>query len=1230
MKYKFSGSQLCLVLLLCMSDVFSQTIPKKIALIIGVKSYQFVPPLQNSLNDARDISAALKSKDFQVIELYDPKNKREMQDAIRKYFSLLQGQKDVTGLVFYSGHGMQVGGSNYFIPTQADPQIEADLEDQCLNMDYVMRAIEQAGNPLNIFIIDACRNNPFRSFSRSAEKGLSMVNTPKGSYIVYATKPGAVASDGVGRNGLFTSKLLKHLNVGGLNIEQVFKRVAADVAVESNDAQRPWIASDYTGDFFFTPVKETELSVVNAQTQKTPTANANLFESSTTRQLYSGGKKLFDNKLYTEAFTWFEKAAGQGDAKSQNRLGIIYEFGDGVAKNDTEAVKWYRKAADQGDALGQYNLGVMYESGSGVPKDEAEAIKWFKKAAEQGNTLAQNNLGSMYESGRGVSKDLNEAAKWYDLSVRTKNISQQILIRQSEIKLKLVKLKSLGTVLYVGAHPDDENTRALTYFANERLFTTGYLSLTRGESGQNLIGPEDRDLLGVIRTQEALASRSIDGAQQFFTLANDFGFSKSTNETVSIWSKETTLSDVVRVIRKFQPDVVITRFPADERAGHGHHSTSATITQEAFDLANDPRIFPEQLQLLDTWQPKRLYFNTARFWNPSISENTPGVISIDMGGYNSMLEKSNSEIATLSRGIQKSQSFGSQARRGEAVEYFEYVKGEKSEKDLFDGINTTWSRVKGGDVVLPLIEAALLNFEEDKPWAIMPQLISIRKAIRSLEDCLWKQRKLDELDIIIKDCLGLTVDASASTAQAVPGQKISVSFEVINRSPVEISFTKISSSQLKIDSIINKELKYNKPVLFKTSKTIPKDLNFSMPFWLRKEHSEAGFIVDDPNLIGLAQDVSPISFRFSIAVLGETITVNDQLDFRTIDPVKGESYRPVEITPPVFLNLNKPTYVFANQLHKEVSVLIRSAVTSSIDGVVQLKVPPGWRVEPSSVPFKILKYNNEQKVTFQIYPIDSEQEGTLQAVAIVNGNEYDLSINEIAYDHIPIQAVMSKAKSKLVRLNLQKHGKLVAYLNGAEDRVPEALRNMGYDVWEMKEEEVTSVNLKKVDAVVLGIRLLNTSSQIKSYIPTLLEYVNDGGVLVTQYNNSFNLGLEVFSPYPIKLSRDRVSEEKSEVRILKPNHWALNYPNKITEKDFQGWVVERGLYFPDKWDPKYEALLSMNDSNENPKDGGLLVAKYGRGHYIYTSLAFFRELPEGVTGAYKLFANLVSAGKTGD
>ena len=797
----------------------------------------------------------------------------------------------------------------------------------------------------------------------------------------------------------------------------------------------------------------------------------------------------------------------------------------------------------------------------------------------------------------------------------------------SEIKLKLKKLNVLGTVLYVAAHPDDENTRAITYFANEKYFTSGYLSMTRGDGGQNLIGPEIRDLLGAIRTQELLAARKVDGGNQFFTRANDFGFSKSATETLNIWDKQTVLSDVVRVIRQFQPDIILTRFPPDERAGHGHHTSSAMLAIEAFDLVNDVNSFPETAKEYGTWQVKRLYTNTGRWWNQTINENTPGVVAVDMGSYNAMLGKSYSEIAAISRTMHKSQGFGSQGRRGESFEFFEYTKGEKANKDLFDGINTSWSRVKGGDKIQALVETAINNFNEEKPWEVVSQLVIVRKAIRSLEDGLWKSRKLNEVDVLIKDCLGLYVDSTSDAWYASSSLPVNAAFEVINRSPVAVSFTNISSTQLNMDSSFTKELGFNKSITLKTKRILSDKVNFSGPYWLKKDHSDGIFTVDDPNLIGKPEAAAAIIFNFTFNINGETIIINDALDFKTTDPIKGEISRPVEVAPPVFINLTKPVYVFASTATKDVMVKIKSTSASTQQGNIKLKLPEGWKVEPISIPFNLTKRGDEASVTFKVTPTALEQDATINAVAIIDEKEYDRSILEINYDHIPTQTLMPQAKAKAIRMNLQKEGAVVAYIKGAGDDVPDALRNMGYEVWEMKEEEVTAENLKKADAVVLGVRLLNTSKRVKYYMPTLLDYVKEGGTLITQYNTNFDLEVEQFSPYQLTISRDRVTEEKSEVRVLKPEHPLLNYPNKLSEKDFQGWVQERGLYFPNKWDTQFEALLSMNDANEKPKDGALLVAKYGNGQYIYTGLSFFRELPEGVSGSYKLFANIVSAGK---
>lgn len=799
----------------------------------------------------------------------------------------------------------------------------------------------------------------------------------------------------------------------------------------------------------------------------------------------------------------------------------------------------------------------------------------------------------------------------------------------SEIKLKLKKLNFLGSVLYVAAHPDDENTRAITYLANDRLAATAYLSMTRGDGGQNLIGPEIGELLGLIRTQELLAARRIDGGQQFFTRAIDFGFSKNYQETLEIWNKDEILSDVVQVIRQFQPDVILTRFPPDERAGHGHHTSSAILAQEAFDISNNPKVFPEQVQTFGTWQVSALYTNTGRWWNQTINEDTPGIVIMNVGTYIPLLGKSYSEIAAESRTSHKSQGFGSSGSRGDSQEFFEFTKGVKVDKDFFEKVNTTWTRVKGGDKVQPLVHKAITEFNEDKPELSVPVLLEVRKQIMLLENSVWKQRKLKEVEQLLYDCSGLYVAVRANSFMTTSNQPVTVSFEAINRSDVSISLLNVKSQLLGLDSTLSLSLKNNASANFKAVKNLASTSDYSAPYWLKDSHSIGLFNVKDKSLIGKPENEAAISTEVTVSIMGEKLVLNVPVIYSWTDPVRGELTRPVEIVPLVFVNFPQSVYVFKDQSTQPIRVLLKSASQKQIAGSLTLELPAGWKCEPSAIPFELSKMNEEQSLIFNVTGSKTEIDATIKAVAEIGGKPYSHSIQQIVYDHIPIQTLQPEAKARALRININREGSVIGYIKGAGDDIPASLRNLGYEVWEMKNEEVTASNLKRVDAVVLGIRALNTNERIGFIMPTLLDYVKEGGTLVVQYNtsNDIEMDKDKFSPYPLTLSRDRVTQENSEVRILKPDHPALNYPNKITSKDFEGWVQERGLYFPNKWSEKYDALLSMNDKGEPARDGSLLVAKYGEGHYVYTGLSFFRELPDGVPGAYKLFANLVSLKK---
>ncbi|UII30943.1 PIG-L family deacetylase [Fulvivirga ulvae] len=794
----------------------------------------------------------------------------------------------------------------------------------------------------------------------------------------------------------------------------------------------------------------------------------------------------------------------------------------------------------------------------------------------------------------------------------------------ADILLELKKLNFLGNALYVAAHPDDENTRLISYLSNERLANTAYLSLTRGDGGQNLVGPEIREALGVIRTQELLAARRIDGGQQYFSRANDFGYSKSADETQEIWNREQVLSDVVWVYRNFRPDIIITRFPPDERAGHGHHTTSAIMAEEAMALAGAKGKYPDQLKHVSTWEPKRLYMNTGRWWSPEINSETPGVLTIDVGGYNALLGKSYTEIAALSRSQHKSQGFGSSGSRGEQLEFLEYMAGDKAEKDIFEGIDTSWKRVKGGEKIGTIVEKAIAAYDPAHPALIMPYLLEARGEISRLKDEYWKVLKLKQVDELIKSVTGLFLEVVAGDYSVTPGDQIALTVEVINRSGFSVKLKQVKYNAL-ADTIANLELTENKDITFKTALNIPEDREYSKPYWLRQPGTLGTYKVDDQHLIGQPENDPAIPVKFVLEIGGQEIVYTTPVVYKWNDPVKGEQYRPFVITPPIFANISEPVYIFSKTASKEVEVTLKAG-RDGVDGTVKLQVPEGWKAEPAEQNYQLTSKGEERKFHFRLTPPDRQSIGTIKAVMLMNGKTFDNSLITIDYEHIPTQLLMPEAESKVVKIDIEKRGELVGYIQGAGDAIPAALREIGYEVWEMKEDEVTPENLAKLDAAILGVRALNTNERINFYMNDLLEYVKQGGTLIVQYNTNFRLKTDHFAPYPLELSRDRVADEEAEVKILEPKHPAMSIPNKITDKDFDGWVQERGLYFPDKWDEQYTALLSSHDKGEKAKEGGLLIAKYGEGYYIYTGYSWFRELPAGVPGAYRIFVNLVSLG----
>jgi len=802
----------------------------------------------------------------------------------------------------------------------------------------------------------------------------------------------------------------------------------------------------------------------------------------------------------------------------------------------------------------------------------------------------------------------------------------------SHIYESIQKLNFLGSVLYVAAHPDDENTRLISYMSNHVKARTGYLSLTRGDGGQNLIGPEIRELLGVMRTQELLAARRIDGGEQLFTRANDFGYSKHPDETLKIWDKDQVLSDVVLAIRQFKPDIIINRF--DHRTPgktHGHHTSSAMLSMEAFDLANNKTAYTDQLKQASLWQAKRLFFNTS-WWFYGSQENfektdKSNMINFDIGTYYPLKGLSNNEVASLASSQHLCQGFGRLAQRGSQKEYIEFLKGDAltDNENIFAGIDTSWHRVKGGKAIGAILYEVENNFNFKNPSQHIPQLLEAYKLLQNIDNAHWKTQKSKELKSIIEMCAGLYLEVSADTNWATPNENISVSIEVLNRSNLPINLISLNnSSDLNVSK--NMVLKNNIKYTFKEIVKINKAENPTMPYWLSEKGTLGMYKVNNTKLIGLPETPRLYTIDFNLMINNIPLTITKNIIHRYSKPDKGELYKPFEIIPEASAKITEKVIIFENDKQRDITVLVKAG-RDNLEGFAEVCHPNDWNVYPKNQKVNIKHKGGEQTLVFTVIPPNNESEGYIGPIVTVNENLYTKELIEIDYEHIPFQTVLLPSESKIVRLNIKKKGENIGYIQGAGDVVPESLQQIGYNVLIIKPEDINAEMLNRFDAIVIGIRAYNVLDDLQFKQQQLFDFVKNGGNMIVQYNTSRRLKVNNLAPYDLKLSRDRVTNENAEVRFLNPEHPILNFPNKITQKDFEGWTQERGLYFPNKWSNEFTPILTMNDKGETPKNGSLLVAKYGKGHYIYTGLSFFREFPEGVSGAYRLFANMLSIGK---
>ncbi|MBE0656524.1 MAG: PIG-L family deacetylase [Bryobacteraceae bacterium] len=799
----------------------------------------------------------------------------------------------------------------------------------------------------------------------------------------------------------------------------------------------------------------------------------------------------------------------------------------------------------------------------------------------------------------------------------------------ADVLERIERLRNTGRVLMIAAHPDDENTALLAYCARGRKLQTAYLSLTRGEGGQNLIGSEQGIMLGVIRTEELLAARRLDGARQYFTRAIDFGFSKTAEETMRFWGKDEVLADVVWVVRKFRPDVIILRFSGTPRDGHGHHQASAMIGKDAFHAAADASRFADQLKDAAVWKARRVMWNGFSFTREQEREmsSAPKAVRVDTGEYDPLLGMSYGELASLSRSQHRSQGFGTGPRRGSQMNALFTVDGEAAVNDFMDGVDTTWGRFEGGKTVADALDEALAAFEPRAPENSLPGLLKARRAMAAMQAAEAKER-LAELDEAIAAAAGIHFEASTSRGMTTPGGEVEVTLTAIARGKTPVSLkgatvggTAVAAGTLGVNQILTAKQKVAAPA------------RTSQPYWLREPASAGMFKVADRRMLGEPANAPAIEARAVFAVEGVEFELARPVEHVWVDRSKGEEREPLEVLPAVAVELDGTAMVFPDAQPKEVSLNLAS-MSRDIGGTVRLEPPEGWSAAPDTQRFDI-STTGQSTVKFTVTPPRGESRGVVRAVAQTTSGRADGGLVRLTYDHITPRTIAVPAEAAVIRQDFKVLSKRIGYIMGAGDQIPRALEQMGCEVTMLEKADLEKGDLSRFDAIVTGVRAFNVREDLRRASSRLWEYARQGGTVVVQYNVmdgqfwSNEAGtLTSLGPYPVQLSRDRVTVEEAPVKAVLPDHALLNAPNKIVAADWDGWVQERGLYFAGKWDEKYETPIEMNDPGERPSRGSLLTVRVGKGAYVMSGLSFFRQLPAGVPGAYKLFANMISAGKT--
>lgn len=792
------------------------------------------------------------------------------------------------------------------------------------------------------------------------------------------------------------------------------------------------------------------------------------------------------------------------------------------------------------------------------------------------------------------------------------------------LEARLQRLGVLGSVLMIGAHDDDDDTFLLTYLSLGLNLRTGYLSLARGTGAQNRIGAEQGDGMGVLLTQEAVAARRLAHIEQYYTRVFDFGFSKTLRETLERWDRPEVIGDIVWVLRTFRPDVVIVRYSGTPRDGHGNHQASAVLARKAIRAAGDASQFATQLMHAAPWTPRRVlqYGGTG----------SSGV-ALEISGKSPHLSKTYAEIASLSR-----RSFRSQAMGGTTYPASRRVLltplDAHQEPELLGGIETTWRRLHDGAAVADAVERLRADYSRSAPEASLPSLLALREKITAIADASaapWVDLKLHELDEAIAQCAGVIVNVQAEPGVTTAGGTVNVESSVVRRGTVPLELAGVTlSSRFDETALLTESvaLERDRPVTHTRTWRVPRAMPLSQPYWLGERDGLVA-VVADQRLIGPAEDPPVLRAHCTFLAGAHRFTLTRVVKSAPTKEDPSRASGPLVIAPEVTLHPAHRTLIFPNDAAKQLT--IKGTSHRQATGTVQLEVPPGWGCSPREHHFEFGAAGETAEFHFMLTP--PAEAGDATVLAQVKMGERVLSFDHtvVDYPHIERKVFFPKPQVRLVRVPVDVAVKRVGYVMGSGDEVPRCLEQLGCHVTELTAEDLSHGDLPRFEAIVLGIRAYNVRPEVQKHQARLRAYVRNGGTLIMQYTVGAgpNAPVDVLElgPYPFRLSAARVTVEDSPVTFVLAEHPVLRTPNAISAADFAGWVQERGLHFAGEWDPRYAAPLESHDPGESPLAGGLLIAPEGDGVFIYTAHAWFRQLPAGVPGAYRIFSNLLSAAR---